>query len=157
MCQAITDDVPFGAVISIISRERFIFLNERLRPLGLTSGQFPVLMRLSHEENIIQETLVRHYLLDKGTIARAVRKLETSGYIRRIVDPDNRRAVRIFLTENGSAIIPVLKAIDREWDDRVNQGLSPRERAQAESLMRRIAQNSHQAIQEIGDLTHADE
>jgi MarR family transcriptional regulator, temperature-dependent positive regulator of motility len=157
MCQSIPDEIPFGAVLTIVTRERFIFLNERLRPLGLTFGQFPVLMRLSHEQNIMQENLVRHFFLDKGTIARAARKLEAAGYISRIVDPDDRRAVRIFLTEKGEEIIPRLRAIEKEWARRVSNGLSAEEREQAESLMRRIARNSHMTIQNIGDQVHADE
>jgi len=156
MCQSIPDEIPFGAVIAIVTRERFIFLNERLRPLGLTFGQFPVLMRLSHEQNIMQENLVRHFFLDKGTIARAARKLEAAGYISRIVDPGNRRAVRIFLTEKGEDIIPRLIAIEREWASRVSNGLSAEEREQAENLIRRIARNSHMTIQNIGDQVHAD-
>jgi DNA-binding MarR family transcriptional regulator len=114
-------------------------------------------MRLSHEQNIMQENLVRHFFLDKGTIARAARKLEAAGYISRIVDPDDRRAVRIFLTEKGEEIIPRLRAIEKEWASRVSNGLSAEEREQAESLMRRIARNSHMTIQNIGDQVHADE
>ncbi len=112
MKSPITGDIPLGAVISITSRSRFIFLNDRLMPLGLSAGQFPVLMLLYKEQNIMQETLVRHYHLDKGTIARAVKKLEDAGYIRRIVDPANRRAVRLFLTEKGEQAAPILKAIN---------------------------------------------
>jgi len=151
MIPSITDDVPFGAIISIISRERFIFLNDRLLPLGLTFGQFPILMRLAKEQNIIQETLVRHYLLDKGTIARAVKKLEAAGYIRRIVDPSNRRAVRLFLTEKGEQVIPALRKIDREWDDRVYAGLSMMERDSLTALMRRVDENSHTTLKNTGE------
>src|SRR5665647_11790 len=112
MKSPVTEDIPFGAVVSITSRGRVIFLNNRLRPLGLSAGQFPVMMLLAKEQNIMQETLVRYYHLDKGTIARAVKKLEDSGYIRRIVDPANRRAVRLFLTEKGEKVGAVLQAID---------------------------------------------
>jgi len=44
-----TCEIPFGAVVSITSRGRFIFLNDRLRPLGLSAGQFPVMMLLYKE------------------------------------------------------------------------------------------------------------
>jgi DNA-binding MarR family transcriptional regulator len=100
--------IPFGAGVSLTSRGRFVFLNDRLRPLGLSAGQFPVLVLLSRVQNIMQDTLVRHYHLDKGTIARAVRKLEDAGYIRRITDPGNRRAVRLFLTEKGEGVAPLM-------------------------------------------------
>ena len=147
MKSLITCEPPFGALISITSRGRFIFLNDRLRSLGLSAGQFPVLMLLFKEQNIIQETLVRHYHLDKGTIARAVRKLKDAGYIRCIIDPDNRRAVRLFLTEKGEHVAPVLQAIHQEWEEQVLTGLSHEEKETLNSLMRTVAQNSHRNMQ----------
>jgi DNA-binding MarR family transcriptional regulator len=150
-------DIPFGAVVSITSRSRFVFLNDRLHPLGLSAGQFPVLMLLYKEQNIMQETLVRHYHLDKGTIARAVRKLDDAGYIQRIVDPGNRRAVRLFLTEKGERIAPALKAIDQEWEERICAGLNSGEREMLRTLMRTVAENSHRSLFCAGDTPDASE
>lgn len=146
---SITDDTPLGITVSIARRGRSIFLNDRLEPLGLSAGQFPVLMLLAREQNIIQETLVRHYHLDKGTIARAVRKLEDAGYIRRITDPDNRRAVRLFLTEKGEEVIPLLQAINHEWETRISSGLTAEEQATVRRLMKTVAQNSIFTMQEV--------
>ncbi|MDP3562932.1 MAG: MarR family transcriptional regulator [Methanoregula sp.] len=144
-------DLPFGAIISITGRCRFIFFNDRLRPLGLSAGQVPVLMLLYEEQNIMQETLVRHYQIDKGAIARAVKKLEEAGFIRRITDPDNRRAVRLFLTEKGEQVAPVIRAINREWEEQVCTGLSPAERESLTTFMRTVAENSHRSIQNTGE------
>ena len=149
------EDIPFGALISISSRSRYIFLNNRLRPLGLSAGQFPVLMLLYKEQNIMQDTLVRHYHLDKGTIARAVKKLEVAGYIRRIIDPDNRRAVRLFLTEKGQQAAPLLKAADQAWEEWICSGLSDRDKRTLTTLMRKVAENSHSSIQYAGELPDA--
>jgi len=106
-------------------------------------------MLLARKQNIIQETLVRHYHLDKGTIARAVRKLEDAGYIRRITDPDNRRAVRLFLTEKGEQVIPTLQAINHEWETRISSGLTAEEQATLRRLMKTVAQNSFFTMQEV--------
>ena len=157
MRSPISREIPFGALVSITSRGRFVFLNDRLRPMGLSAGQFPVLMLLYKEQNIMQETLVRHYHLDKGTIARSVRKLEDAGYIRRIVDPGNRRAVRLFLTKKGENAAPLLQAIDREWEERICAGLPDKDRHTLRTLMRTVAENSHRSMQNAGDGHNADE
>jgi DNA-binding MarR family transcriptional regulator len=151
------EDIPFGAVVSLLGRSKFVFLNSRLRPLGLSAGQFPVLMLLAKEQNIMQDTLVRHYHLDKGTIARSVRKLEDGGYTRRITDPGNRRAVRLFLTDKGERAIPHLQAINQEWENHTSAGLSTEELATLHSLLRRVAQNSFTILQKDGDLNDAGE
>lgn len=151
MKSCLPDDIPFGAVVSLIYRSRFVFLNNHLRPLGLSAGQYPVLMLLAKEQNIMQDTLVRHYHLDKGTIARAVRKLEDGGYIRRITDPGNRRAVRLFLTEKGEHAIPLLHAINREWENLISTGLSKEKMAALRSLIHHAAQNSFTILERNGD------
>ena len=150
MKSCLPDDIPFGAIVSLINRSKFVFLNDRLRPLGLSAGQFPVLMLLAKEQNIMQDTLVRHFHLDKGTIARASRKLEDGGYIRRITDPRNRRAVRLFLTKKGERVIPLLQAINRDWENIISSGLSGDESATLHCLMRHVAKNSF-AIMLKGD------
>ena len=150
-----TGEIPLGALFSITTRGQFIFLNDRLWPFHLSAGQFPVLLLLAKEQNITQETLVKHYRLDKGTIARAVKKLEDAGYIRRIVDPENRRAVRIFLTDRGEEIIPVLKGIDREWEDRVCAGLDPKDRRSLNALVRAVAQNSREIMRDAAGCSDA--
>jgi DNA-binding MarR family transcriptional regulator len=146
-----TEEIPFGAVVSLVSRSKFVFLNNQLRSLGLSAGQFPVLMLLAKEQNLMQDRFVRHYHLDKGTIARAVRKLEDGGYVRRITDPDNRRAVRLFLTEKGEEVIPLLRDINREWERQVSTGLSKPEIVALHSLMRQVARNSYAILQKNGD------
>jgi DNA-binding MarR family transcriptional regulator len=151
MKPCLPDDIPFGAVVSLVNRSKFVFLNNRLRPLGLSAGQFPVLMLLAKEQNIMQDRLVRHYNLDKGTIARAVRKLEDGGYIRRITDPGNRRAVRLFLTTKGEGTIPLLQAINREWEDQISTGLTKDEGRTLHSLMLRVANNSFSILKKEGE------
>ncbi len=90
----------------------------------------------------MQDDLVRHYRLDKGAIARSVKKLEESGHLRRITDPGNRRAVRLFLTEKGIEAIPYLRAIDRDWEECICAGFSNEEKQSLSRMMCRIAHSS---------------
>lgn len=110
------DDIPLGGLISILYRTRHIILNQKLKPLNLTAGQVPILMFVKMHPDITQETLVRHIRIDRGMIARSVKKLEDAGFLNRIPDPDNRRAVRISLTEKGMSVTPTLMEIEKEWE-----------------------------------------
>jgi MarR family transcriptional regulator, temperature-dependent positive regulator of motility len=157
MKRCLPEDIPFGAVVSLINRSKYVFLNDRLMPMGLSAGQFPVLMLLAKEQNITQDTLVRHYHLDKGTIARAVRKLEDGGYIRRITDPGNRRAVRLFLTEKGENAIPHLQHINRDWETIISSDISKKEMAALHRLMCQVAQNSFKILQKNGETNDGSE
>ncbi|WP_067052470.1 MarR family winged helix-turn-helix transcriptional regulator [Methanofollis ethanolicus] len=136
------DTVPIGALISLIHRTHHIFVDEQMKRFGLSSGQLFTLLHLAHEQGITQDTLVRRFRVDKGTVARAVRKLEDAGYISRTVDPDDRRAVRIFLTERGEEIVPEIIRINQEWEEEVCTGLSAEGRREIEVILLKIAQNS---------------
>jgi DNA-binding MarR family transcriptional regulator len=144
-------EIPFGAEVALSCRARIVYLNNRLRRLGLTIGQWPVLMLLAKKQNITQETLVRYYRIDRGTIARAVRKLEDGGYIRRIPDPENRRAVRLFLTRKGEEVIPVLRAMNDDWETLVFRGLPGADQETLRSLMRSVTENSMRLLENNGE------
>lgn len=140
--QHIHPDIPLGGLLSFIHRTHHIILNSGLSRYGLGSGQIFVLMHLAKEQDITQETLTRHLHIDKAAIARAVRKLEDSGLIRRTTDPGNRRAVRLFLTKKGEEIVPEIIQIERAWEELALEGLTKTDRDRLSVFLQQIAQNS---------------
>lgn len=151
----VPNDISMGALTSIIFRTRLIILNHRLKSSDLGTGQFPLMMYLSRNQNITQETLARHFNIDRGAIARSVKKLEDSGYITRIIDPDSRRAVRLFLSEKGEAMIPDLIRINHEWEEIVTSSLSEDEKIQFFNLLRKVAISGLACIRESGETDYA--
>jgi len=135
-------DMPLGALISLIRRNHFIALNTRLKPLGLSAGQFPILMFLSWKEGIPQETLARYFHLDKATIARAVRRLEDDGFICRKIDPGDRRAYGLFLTGKGKGVMDELLGIEASWEEELLAVLPEQERDDVIRLLRILAEHS---------------
>jgi len=147
--------IPLGALVSIIHRTHHIVIDERMKPFGLSSGQFFVLIHLAQEQGITQDALARRFHVDKATIARAVRKLEDTGYVSRIVDLSNRRAVRVSLTDKGARIVPEIVRIDRQWEEEICAGLSEDEHLQIHTLLRIIACNSLRITQTTGESDYA--
>lgn len=145
------DDIPLGAFISMTYRSHFVRINRRMKELELSAGQFFVLMVLADEQGITQDHLAGILLIDKGSIARAVNVLEEKGIVKRITDENNRRAVKLYLTETGNKLIPDVVKIDREWEEAAFSGLSETERKQAKLLLYRISENSYKAAYENGD------
>ena len=139
------DDIPLGAFISMTYRSHFVRINNRMKELGLSAGQFFVLMVLSDLQGITQDHLAGILLIDKGSVARAVNVLESKGIVRRIADENNRRAVRLHLTEAGERLIPDVVKIDREWEEAAFSGFTEEEKTQAKALLHKIAHNSYEA------------
>jgi DNA-binding MarR family transcriptional regulator len=93
--------------------------------------------------------MARSFHLDKGTIARTVKKMEDAGYISRQVDPDNRRAFRLSLTSTGYKMAPEIMAIDQEWEQAVCFQLCAEEKEHLLALLRQVACLSIQTIREL--------
>nr|WP_280921242.1 MarR family transcriptional regulator [Methanolobus bombayensis] len=122
-----------------------------MKELGLSAGQFFVLMTLSIEQGITQDSLAGKLLIDKGSIARAINVLEEKGFVKRTIDENNRRAVRLYFTETGEELIPDVLQIDREWEKAAFLGFTEEEKIQAKTLLRKIAKNSYENAYEKGD------
>ena len=142
---------PLGAYISMAYRSHFVRINNQMKELGLSSGQFHVLMVLADQQGITQDFLAGSLLIDKGTVARAVNILEKNGIVRRITDENNRRAVLVYLTEKGEELVPQVEKIDRQWEEAVLVDFTEDEKKQAKALLRKIAENSYANAYEKGD------
>lgn len=77
----------------------------RLLPKGFTTAQFGVLNHLIRKDT--QETigeLASAMQVSQPTMSSTVRKLEDSGFIELVYDPDDRRVRRVSVTKSGRAI-----------------------------------------------------
>lgn len=149
MQKIINSDVPLGGLFSVIYRSRNIYLNNSVDMAGLSYGQFYALLLLSKEEDITQDQIASTFHLDKGTVARAVRKLEDSGYIRRTQDPENRRAHRLNLTAEGRKITPTVAGIVDKWERDICEGFSDDDMEKLYSILRTICSRSLAIGQDI--------
>lgn len=109
-------------------------------------------MYLLHHPNVMQESLVRHFYLDKSTIARTIKRLEDDGYVSRTIDTDNRRAYRLLLTEKGSHIAPEIIAIDREWERMILSCFQEKEHEQFISNLTQATQMSLKCLHNQEDI-----
>lgn len=79
-------------------------LAEALAPLGIAPGQFPALLALWHRDGRTQAELVRQIGVEQATLALTLKRMERDGLLRRVPDPDDARARRIFLTPRARAL-----------------------------------------------------
>jgi MarR family transcriptional regulator, temperature-dependent positive regulator of motility len=141
-------EIPLGLLVSMIHRTRMMYLNDKMKDMDITAGQFPFIVVLSHEEGITQEELAAHFHIDKGTVARALRKLEDKEYLFRKVDTLNRRRYLIYLTEKGRRAVPKIISIDKEWENSMCTNFSKEEYQNLFNIFKVLAGNSLEKIDE---------
>ena len=75
-----------------------------LEPLGLTYPQYLVLLALWERDRMRVKEIGAQLYLDSGTLTPLLKRLEASGYVRRMRDPTDERQVTIMLTPAGQAL-----------------------------------------------------
>jgi DNA-binding MarR family transcriptional regulator len=112
---------------------------ERLAPLGLTPAQERALRMITRSGEPLRMT----ELADKlGVVPRSVTTvvdaLEVAGLVRREIDPGNRRAIRLHLTERGVAVRQELRDARRKAAEDLFAPLSDDERATLSELLTKL-------------------
>ncbi len=143
--------IPLGLIVSMIHRTRMMYLNDRVGDMDITPGQFPFIMVLSNEEGITQEELAAHFHIDKGTVARALRKLEDKNYLFRKVDSKNRRRYFIYLTDKGKKTVPKITNIEQEWENSICSKFSEEEYSRLFEILKILAINSLEKVNRNGE------
>lgn len=80
-------------------------LDEHLREIGITELQLGVLEALLHLGPLCQHELGRKQLTSRANVTLLVDRLEDRGWVRRERDAEDRRSVRVRLTEEGRRFI----------------------------------------------------
>ncbi len=72
-----------------------------LRPVGLTVGQFSILVALSRPKQASLGTLAREMAMDRTTLTANLKPLERAGLIKSAPDPDDARSRLLLLSDAG--------------------------------------------------------
>lgn len=79
--------------------------DEALRPVGLTSGQFSLLISLNRPNPPSIGSVADLLAMDRTTLTANIKPLARRGLLRVIDDPDDRRVRRLALTADGQALL----------------------------------------------------
>ncbi len=141
MMDKLREQESIGRDISHLFRSIRNFMGRRLEPYGIGDAQFPFFMMLLHEDGISQERLATYLKCDRATSARSIARLENAGYVRRLVDPEDRRAYKVFLTEQGQELGDILWSVSKELNSMLLEGFSNEEKLDFRKMIKRAGTN----------------
>ena len=111
--------IPVGKLLYMIGKGYSVYVNRNLEEFGINTTQLHLLFEIAHESNINQEMIATRCNINKGAVARSIRKLEEKGLVKREIDKNNRRQNRLSLTKNGEDILIKACGVLRDWEDSV--------------------------------------
>lgn len=88
--------------------------DEAMRPVGLKSGQFSILMSLNRPEPPTLGMVAQVLAMDRTTLTANLKPLERRGLLASAPDPADRRARRLRLTEAGHGVLEAAVPI---WEE----------------------------------------
>ena len=101
-----------------LSKNQMKYLNSKISELDL-GHEMRYIMMIYDNPNISQDDLVGISGQSKASIAKSLKKLEDEDYIRRQVNPENRRKYMLRTTKKGDDVVPRIRQISRDWEREV--------------------------------------
>ena len=116
-------------------------LAHRIDSLGVTPRQWGVLAALRRDDVSTPSDLARHLRADSAAITRLLDRLEAKSLIERIADADDRRSLRITMTERAHNILPELERASTETLAELHRGIAADDVAIFRSVVDRMLRN----------------
>ena len=138
------DSMPFTALIHHISKNKLKYSQKNPNKIDMVhEGRY--LMEIYKRKNLSQDDLANIFGQSKGTVAKALRKLEDKEYVERIIDKNNRRKYILKTTRKGEKLAILIKEDMEEWEKIV--GIDKLDEKTKDQL-RKIARRSEEILKE---------
>ncbi|WP_028579008.1 MarR family winged helix-turn-helix transcriptional regulator [Desulfogranum japonicum] len=127
--------------ISRLLRKDF---DSRVQPLGLTQAQWRAIAHIARMEGCSQATLADVLEIKPITLCRLLDKLENANLVERRPNPQDRRAVQIYISEQARPRLDQMKELALQTRNRAIHGLSEEEQKQLTTTLLKVKKNLSQ-------------
>src|SRR5262245_21314710 len=110
-------------LMDVATRKITKFYNRRLRRFGITYNHLFILTCLWEQDGVNVKDLSNQLVLDSSSLTGHLDRLEKRCLVHRQDDPEDRRAVRVFLTDQGWSLKDQLEPIGLELKETLQKGV----------------------------------
>lgn len=126
---------PFSSALLRLVRAHVLLGTRMFAEIGLAPPQELILLHLEEHGTVPQTEIVGMLQRDRSTVSSTLRSMEKAGLIHRTPAPDNRRALRISVTEAGLALCPAVREVWAQLESLAFGHLGPTTRAEVVRAM----------------------
>lgn len=101
----------FGFLLSDTARLMRKRFAQRARAVNSTGPQWRVLAYLARMPGVNQATLAEFLEVEPITLTRLIDRMEAAGWVRREVDPNDRRARNLYMTDKAAPVMEELRKV----------------------------------------------
>ena len=122
------DDLSMGYLMHWGARLLRRLADRRLKALGLSSGQLPVINALVSGGALSQKALAAAAAIEQPTMAATLTRMERDGMVARAADPNDARSSLFSLTPAARRKIPAMRRIIAQVNREALAGLPDNQR-----------------------------
>lgn len=130
-----------GRALTFLMRSRKRFMGEKLKEYGFSGAMYLILLHVDRHPGVNQDCVATHLYVDKCSVTRRTQKLEDLGYLYRETDPSDRRQNKLFLTEKGKELAPMIRRYLGQWGNEATASLSGEEKETLIALLMKATQS----------------
>ena len=136
--------------INLVSRSAEVFREERLKDCGIRCCQSKYVLVIAQNPGVSQEDISRMLFVNKSNVARQIGFLETAGFVKKVGNDKDRRAVHLYPTEKLLGALPRVKEVLAEWRALVTEGFTEEEKAELQRLSEKMVENARKFMEGQG-------
>ncbi len=127
-------------LVSFAIKHRKVMQN-LLDKTGVYQAQYYLLMVISCNQYASQKELADSLEISTATVAVSLKKLETGGYIKKVMDENDNRLNKIVITEKGNKVVEESRKIFKLRDERIFRGFTDNEMDTLSEMVQKLNQN----------------
>jgi DNA-binding MarR family transcriptional regulator len=91
-------------------------------------GQIRIVLTIArYKKGVTQDELAKSLLVDKASISRMILPLINNSIVKRDINPEDRRAYIIKLSDKVKAKIPEIRSRAKRWTEILSTGFTPKD------------------------------
>ncbi len=135
------EEISFGYLLSdvtLLFRKHF---DRRAVKFGLTRAQWRATKMLYYREGLRQTELAEQLDMEPIAVGRVIDRLQAAGFVERRPDPKDRRAWRLYVTDQARGVIADMEEIALGLRKDATRGITVPELQQALDVLNRMKDN----------------
>lgn len=113
-------------------------LDRYFEKIGLYRGQAILLVILSEQDGLTHSEIAEKLCISPAAATKVIKRLEGLNYLQRRADPADERVSRVYLKEDGQAVIQEIRSIFRQVDEKLMAIFTPEEQELLARLLLRL-------------------
>lgn len=137
-----TPDESIGYLLKRAGNLLAMTVDRGLAQYDMTHAQLGIFLKLLHDHANTAADLARELMTDTGAITRTLDRLEEKGFVHRIRSNEDRRVVRVELTNKGKQLADQMTQVAIDALNHHLRGFSEDELVQFKDFLRRVIANA---------------